>query len=284
MTPEDSTAVSSSANLYTTRIAQTQNPLWHATLIYEFLKDNPLDLLAAYSPYTDYEILQGFWLARNGQFDDFLLDCSQLNLTRAFFLAGAPIFMPNRFYPIGGSLIDPAGHLQTAIVQGMAGATPTWNDGGGKTTTGQVIFQDEGLYPGADAQALQVVTDGTTYYSPLQRNFGGQFLEDITDLNTSTLPLTVWADAVLQTEGSNFTVEGPGLAIPGYSFMGMYLQWAAEPAAPVTASFEFYLRMRFESDEQDFEEFLSDLWTIGGDSSKNGSGMLKMVTARPPTP
>ena len=109
---------------------------------------------------------------------------------------------------------------------------------------------------------------------------GGQFLEDVTDLNTANIPLTVWANGVIPSIG--YTVLGPGLAIPGYSFMGMYLKWDFEPVAPITGSFQFFFRVRFAMDAADFEEFLYQIWTVGGDSSKNGVGHMKLTSARAP--
>lgn len=136
------------------------------------------------------------------------------------------------------------------------------------------------------AAALQVVNDGAgNYYSPVQRNFGGQFYEDITDLNGA---ITVYANGTLQTQvlsapaAGQFVLAGPGLAIPGYSFAGMYLQWGANPAAPVTAQFNFYFRCHIEEDAADFEQFLSTMWTIGGSESKNGSSFLKFCTSKIP--
>jgi len=41
--------------------------------------------------------------------------------------------------------------------------------------------------------------------------------------------------------------------------------------------------VRFESDQQDFEQFMEELYTIGGSESKNGSGQLKLCTSRPAT-
>src|SRR5271154_1908275 len=67
------TIVQQSANGVTLRIAQWQNPIWHFTLLYEVLFDNPLVLNPGNSV-TEYRLLQGFWLARQGQFDDFLYD------------------------------------------------------------------------------------------------------------------------------------------------------------------------------------------------------------------
>ena len=58
----------------TTNNPQWQNPKWEFTLIYEYLKDNPYDVLPQYSPYTDYATLQGFFLANYGSAAQFLFD------------------------------------------------------------------------------------------------------------------------------------------------------------------------------------------------------------------
>jgi Conserved hypothetical protein 2217 (DUF2460) len=141
-----------------------------------------------------------------------------------------------------------------------------------------------GGVPNTAAQ-LQVVNDGAGhYFSPVQRSFGGQFLEDITDLNGA---IAVYDNGVLQTQVSSapaagqFVLAGPGLAVSGDSFMGMYLQWGAAPTGPVTAQFNFYFRCRMEEDTQQFEQFLSSMWTMGGSEGKT-SGSLKFMSSRIP--
>jgi len=52
-THEFSTLQSEADNFYQTRILNSYNPRWHWTLIYDYLKDNPLDLVSSLSPYTD---------------------------------------------------------------------------------------------------------------------------------------------------------------------------------------------------------------------------------------
>lgn len=140
-----------------------------------------------------------------------------------------------------------------------------------------------GSTPNTDAE-LQMVNDGAgNYYSPVQRNFGGAFLEDITDLNGA---ITVYDNGTLCTQVSSaptagqFVLAGPGLAIAGSAYEGMYLQWGAAPTGPVTAQFNFYFRVHFEEDTQDFEQFLSTMWTVGGSESKNGSGYLKFCSSK----
>ena len=137
--------------------------------------------------------------------------------------------------------------------------------------------------PNLQAQ-LQLFSDGAgNWYSPIQRNMGGMFWEDITDLNGS---IAVYANGALQTSGTDYTLAGPGLAIPGNSFLGMYLAWApqsppAAPATPITAQFHYYFRVRFETDEQDFDKFMNKLWTLGGPDAVNSQG-LKLVSSRAP--
>ena len=142
--------------------------------------------------------------------------------------------------------------------------------------------------PNTPLAQLALVTDGEgNWFSPIQRTLDGVSYEDITDLNGS---ITVYANGTLATAGTGageYTVLGPGLAIPGYAYMGMYLAWGAEtePTGPITAEFNFYFRVRFSADNRDFEKFLNvgttgkwvagqggGYWTIGGSESQNGSG------------
>lgn len=138
-----------------------------------------------------------------------------------------------------------------------------------------------GELPNIPLAELQVVTDGTNYYSPLQRTFDGASYEDVTDLNTSSTgsALAVYANGALTTA---YTLAGPGLGLPGSSFMGIYLNWGTTaPDAPVTAQFSFYFRVHFESDSQDMEKFAQAFWTVGGSESQNGKGYVRLVQSRP---
>jgi hypothetical protein len=172
--------------------------------------------------------------------------------------------------------------LQVATLSGSAIATFNIISGGSgyTTTAGAALTVLTGSGTGSPTANI---TATTLWYSPLQRNLGG-FLEDVTDLNVSVNPLRVWANGVAKTVGAcgsqDAELHGPGLAIPGYSFAGKYLKWCAAPTGPITAAFNFYFRVRFASDQQDFEKFVYNLWTIGGSQSQNGSGTLELVTHR----
>jgi hypothetical protein len=228
---EFATIVQASPAFDETRIIQSVNPVWHWTLIYNYVKNDPNDTISAFtfgSPpvaYTDYQFLEGFLLNHQGQYDDFL-----------------------------------------------------FNDLSDNTVTNQT---------------MQLIQDSATgiWYTPVQRLFGGQFYEDVTDLHGS---IALKANGVTKTVGAcafgnDAELVGPGLAITGYSFSGLVLKWCGggspptPPAAPITASFQFYFRVRLETDNQDFEQWTPKLWTSGGPKSRNGSGVLKLRTSRTAT-
>jgi hypothetical protein len=173
----------------------------------------------------------------------------------------------------------------------------TGEAGGGHVHEGpsspQLTWTDEGAtythIPNVLAE-LPLVQDTVTglWYSPLQRNLGG-FYEDITDLDQTSVTPTFYANGVQQTAGTSPTgtyslSTTPGLAIPGYAYMGQYVAWnsGVTPVAPITALFNFYFRVRFEEDMQDFEKFMALIWTIGGGQSKSGSGQVKFRSSRIP--
>lgn len=141
------------------------------------------------------------------------------------------------------------------------------------------------------AARLPVVTASGVRYTPIQRPMGGltsawnnanRFFEDITDGGSF---FHAYANGVAKTSGTDFTFGGPGLSIPSHSYVGLYMQWTGtpNPTEPVTAEFEFYYRVRFASDEQDFEKFMYQLWTIGGSQGRGGKGTLEIQSVRPNT-
>ncbi len=278
--PEFNTIVQESAAKYQVRIAQTKNPIWHFTLLYEWLYSNFLspNNTVPYQPASDLDTLLGFFLARQGKFDDFLFFDPQDNSASG---VRSGTWQPLRIFPLNSVIVDKNLHAQLVTTAGTsAAAFPNFSMTGGSTTDGTITWLDQGLFPLGWPNApvtLPIVQDAAgTYYSPIQRNVGNLFMEDVTDLVTGTL--MVYNAGVLTT---NYTLLGPGLAVPGASYMGLYLKWLVPPTAPVTATFNFYYRLMFEGDTQDFEQWAYGLWTIGGDKGKNGSGTLKMMTSRP---
>lgn len=352
------------SNAYEVRLPQYTNPVWRWTLIFDFLHDF---FWGSFTTVSELRTLMGFFNAQYASASAFLYTDPDDNY-------------------VGPALVPIT------------------------------------LVPNVPLAQLALVSDGVgNYYSPVQRTLGGVSYEDITDLNGA---ISVYLDGTLATAGggaNQYTLEGPGLAIPGYSWLGMVLKWGpggvawqasdtyalnAEildpaghiqkataaawapstayalnteivdsngnvqkvttagtsgsgshptwsmssttpdgtgslvwtyqasaggnagvsgltipsfndaggstpdgtgtllwedqgyypgPAAPVTAKFHFYFRVRFDADSQDFEKFAGigssagqppagqggGYWTVGGSESQNGSGSLVLRTARP---
>ncbi len=75
-TPTFSTEIQESLAGREVRIQNFQNPIWEFTLHYEFLLNDPK--FRDENEQTPLETLVGFFLARGGQFDDFLLNQTDL--------------------------------------------------------------------------------------------------------------------------------------------------------------------------------------------------------------
>jgi hypothetical protein len=358
-TPKFDTLKEAGPNGYEVRLPQYTNPIWSWQLIFDFLHDY---FWGSFTNVSELRTLMGFFNDNYGSAAAFLYTDPDDN------------------------------YVGPALVVGI---------------------------PNAPLAQLALVSDGAgTYYSPVQRTLDGVAYEDITDLHGS---IAVYLNGTLASVGSGanqYAIEGPGLAIPGYGWLGMVLKWGpgasswqathtyalnalildpaghiqkatgrswaantnwalnteivdsngnvqkvttagmggatvptwamsgttadgaaiwtyqasaggnagrsgstipafndtggstqdgtdtlvwedqgyyAGPAAPVTAQFHFYFRVRFSSDSQDFEKFLGigsgagqppagqggGYWTIGGGESQNGSGTLVLRTARP---
>lgn len=312
-TPEFRTLAPESPAGIGPRIAQTRNPMWHFQLAYEQLYNFAPATAGANPTNTNYtkselEAMLGFNLLNQGQLGEFLLDDPEDDTATAQTLqliedtsqpiSAAAVASGGSGFSVGDQLAVIGGGGTGAIVQvatlsGSAIATLSVIAGGsGYTTTSGVALQP--ITGSGTGSPTANITAAPIWYSPLQRTIGdpavGQFQEDITDLNPQDFSgLVVKANGVTQAQatsnlcgaGGNFEIHGPGLAIPGYSFMGLYLKWCAAPTAPITASFQWYFRVRFEQDKTDFERFLYRLWTIGGENMKRGGNVVKLVTARP---
>lgn len=75
-TPTFATEIQESLTGREVRVQNFQNPIWEFTLTYEYLLNDPRS--RDENEQTPLETLVGFFLARGGQFDDFLLNESDL--------------------------------------------------------------------------------------------------------------------------------------------------------------------------------------------------------------
>lgn len=276
--PEDSVIVQYSPSFASTRIVQTQNPIWHWTLLYDFLIDNPLKP-TGHQAYTDLQTLLGFIAARRNNFDEFLfLDPDDNFVGPGVINQG---WLPNFPFAFGAIIVvsGTAWQVSTAPQGARTGLTqPAFSSS--PQTDGGLIWTSLGAAPALGwpnpAATLQLVTDGTFWYTPLQLLRGGQFYEDITDLASA---LTVYANGVVTT---NYVLSVGPLSFSGFSSAGLYLKWNAMPTAPITASFNYYYRVHFEDTSQDFEKWANQWWTIGGDFGTKGKGEIKLASSRIP--
>lgn len=116
------------------------------------------------------------------------------------------------------------------------------------------LFRDpqDGVVSG---QVFGVGAPGITQYQ-LVRTLGG-FVEPVYDLVAAP---QIFLDGVLQSSG--YTVSAAGLV----TFA------AASPGAVLTWSGSFYWRVRFDSDEITFDQFLSQFWK---------TGEVRLITEKP---
>lgn len=278
--PEDAVIVQASPAFPTTRVVQSQNPIWHWNLLYDFLIDNPLKPTGKQT-YTDLQTLLGFITARRNSYDEFLfLDPDDNFVGPGVITQG---WLPNFPFAFGAIIVVAGNAWQVSIApQGARSSLSQPAFSSSPQTDGGLTWVLLGTapvagWPNPQAQ-LQLVTDGTNFYSPLQLLRGGQFYEDITDLSGG---LTVYANGVATT---GYTLTPGPLSFSGFSSAGLYLNWGTvSPTAPITATFNYLYRVRFEDSSQDFEKWANQWWTVGGENGTKGKGEIKLITARLPS-
>lgn len=237
--PEFSTIVQSSPSGSESRIGQRRNPLWHFTLTYEQLFNNP-KTNPAYA-IGELDTLMGFYLLQQGQLGEFLFDDPEDDI-----IINAPLNL------VSDSTNSP---VTAASVGSSAGSGFAVNDqllvaGGGGTgallqvssigvggaITGFTIAAGGSGYVNTTNAALTVLTGSGTgaptadissmplWFSPLQRQMG-VYLEDITDINPN-IAFAVLVNGVAPPSGSYTLSPSPGLSVSGNSYAGLYLKWA----------------------------------------------------------
>ncbi len=130
-TPEFSTIVQKSPSGNELRIPQAYNPIWHFTLIYDFIFGNfkNSNNTMPYAPFTDLDTLVGFYLARAGQNDDFLWSDPKNNYV------GPAIFSAP---PAGNMLMNGSGLVVNAF-NDVAGRGDYFHEASG-TSEGQFLL------------------------------------------------------------------------------------------------------------------------------------------------
>lgn len=261
------------------RIAQSQNPLWTWTLIYDYIYGawpGPNNTMA-YAPYTDIQALMGFFLNRQGAYDDFLFSDPSDNAVGPALLAGEPNPSAllsvvndgagNYYSPIQrnlGSFLEDVTDLNGAIAVYVAGTLVTNYVVGGP---GLALpgFSCGGLYLAWVSPPAWIANQN--YVLGFETLDPSGHIQKVTTAGVSGASAPAWNDAASTTTDNTVTWTDQGYN-PG-------------PIGLVSAQFSFYFRVRFEGDTQDFEQWAQNLWTIGGSTAQNGAGTLKLRTARP---
>lgn len=122
----------------------------------------------------------------------------------------------------------------------------------------------------ADASITgQVLTVDANNYAPLVRAVTGT-LETIYEVNAFTAVKANGVAVVFEAHNAAPTLSNhysywdasPTRTYGGASYPGVVLQFHDTPAAPVTADFSWYYRVRFEKDAADFDAFMFELYEL----------------------
>ena len=261
------------------------NPLWLWEWVYDVILDDPLRQNPYYNlpiPYTDFEILKGFYNAMQGGGNEFL-------------------YQPPD-YQIGGSL--PGGTITSVQITSNI-VTLTMNNSSGTASAGlQAVpagltgasFLNAQTLPILYANATAMVCSFThanygptadsgsviigqllaptvlnpadsKYYTELVHLVGGYPTIPLTGTPSLTTP-TVESVQVIQATG--LTVLGNGANLGGtYNligaaltspYAGLTLQFASAAATPLIYSAKFYYLCRFPDDSMEWENFVAMLW------------------------
>lgn len=260
-----STIVQSAPNKAEIRIQQIRNPVWRWELIYEFLKDNPNDIVSGLT-YTDLRTLVGFGLARGGQADDFLFTDPDDNAVTNQQLSLVNDGVGNYYSPVqrdfGGFLEDITDLNGSITVWANAALqTGTYTVGGpGLALPGSSYM---GLYVKWNSPAAWQASHSYALNATILDSAG--HLQKVTTAGTSGSSAPTWNDSGSTTTDGSVTWTDQGYN-PG-------------PATPITASFNFYFRVRFASDQMPLDKWANQWWTAGGPDAQN-SEAIKLVSSR----
>lgn len=288
---EFDTLVTSSPNKYETALPQTVNPQWSWQLVYDFLRDRPGITFGV----GELRTLQDFFLYQGGQAGRFLFLDPDDNYVGPALVAGAPNAplaqlqlvsdgVGNYYSPLqrtlGGLFYEDITDLNTDTAAGGSALAVYLNGTLATAGTGAAQYQLAG--PGLGISGISFMGMYLKWGAGAPAwSAGDVYALNATILDTSghiqnvTTAGTAGSSIPSFNDSGSTTPDGTGTLV--WTDQGYY----AGPAAPVTAQFNFYFRVKFESDSQDMEKFADRFWTIGGSESQKGSGQIKLVQVRP---
>jgi len=263
------------------------SPLWLWEWVYDVILDDPTKQNPYYSlpiPYTDFEILKGFYNSMQGGGNEFLYQPPDFQIGGS--LGGGTItsvqvlnnvailLMNNSTFTAHGGL--------SAITAGLTGAS--FLNGQplpllyADATTVKCAFTHANYGPTADSGSLVIGQPlatpvlnplDTKYYSELLHMVGGYPTIPITGSPSATTQstesvqviqstgLTVWDSTGASLAGS-FVLTAAATTPP---YTGLTLQFSSVPSnLPIMYSAKFYYLCRFPEDTMEWENFMASLW------------------------
>jgi hypothetical protein len=261
------------------------NPLWQWEWNYEAILDNKLKGNPYYNlpiPYTDFEILKGFYNAMQGGGNLFLFQPPDSVIGGS--MAGGVI---TSVQITGGNLVTFKINNSSGIAKAGLQMIPSGLTGASflnaqtlpilyaDATTVQCLFTHSNYGPTADSGTAvvgQLLADtvqnplDSNWYTELVHLIGGYPTIPITGTPSATTPVTESVQ-VVQLTGLHVYAGGASVSPTGIiganqtpPYTGITLQFNADQTSPLVWYGQFYYVCRFPEDVAEWENFSAMLW------------------------
>lgn len=298
-TPSFNTLDMKSPNAYEVRISQTSNPVWTWTLIYDFMHDFPW---GAFTTVSELRTMMGFFLQMSGMAGSFLFSDPDDNYVGPALISAAPNTplaqlsivtdgVGNWYSPIqrtlDGVFYEDITDLNGAITVYANGVLKSLGTSAGNYQVGGPgLALPTSAYMGLYLRWINAVT--AVWLASHAYALNDEILDPAGHIQKVTTAGTSGTQAPVFNDSGSTTPDGAGALV--WTDQG----YTPAPSAPITAQFNYYFRVHFDTDSIDFEKFVNvgtnavrfagqggGIYTIGGSEAVNGAGTLKLTSARP---
>jgi uncharacterized protein DUF2460 len=282
--PEDATLIQTAANLgYETRVSLTPDPIWHFECKYAVLRQNVQGAVT-----DELKVLEGFFTARKGDFQSFLLNLSTLtqntkdsSVTGQTLIPDSNGVAPFVLTPLGLTYTPPINNVydvadtnvletifELAGVNGNPGTPPVLKMG--STTliqTGPTTYS--GTIPSSSpyqvtisnwiSDLANVKANGVSLTLTSGSPASGQYAvaSGVYTFNSAQAGQTL---SIAYSRQGDYSIEGIGYNSGNYSYPGLVAVITTTITGTITADFSWYYRVRFEQNKQEFLLFSYMLW------------------------